>query len=204
MGRWCAVSDPFGDLDETLDETDDRSSSDEDSIDDTDRRDVDNTDSADNAETVSKRDSADNTNKTSDTERREDSRTETATSRSTETATTNKTSGDRETRVASDEQGADAGSTGEESATDDGTLSPAFPFAEADQTAVYPRAGTWAAFEDFLDFEVRRRLREAGVRNDTKRELHEAALQVIRDHPDAVAERFLNNRRESDDNETGD
>ena len=74
--------------------------------------------------------------------------------------------------------------------------SPAFPFAAADQTAVYPRGETWDAFEDFLNFGVRRRLREAGVRDDTKRELHEAALQVVQDHPEAVAEQFIANRRE--------
>ena len=81
---------------------------------------------------------------------------------------------------------------------DEPLSSPAFPFAEAEQTAVYPRAETWATFEDFLDFEVRRRLREAGVRDDTKRELHEAALQVVQSHPEAVAEQFLANRRDTE------
>ncbi|ERH13975.1 MAG: hypothetical protein J07HB67_00229 [halophilic archaeon J07HB67] len=100
-----------------------------------------------------------------------------------------------DTPAAGSDDGTDTGSV--ETGTADGAgSSPAFPFAEADQTAVYPRGETWAAFEDFLDFEVRRQLREAGVRDDTKRELHEAALQVIQNHPEAVADQFLANRRE--------
>jgi hypothetical protein len=169
------VSDPFGDLDETLDDASgasDASGTDDDSGDrDGDR--VENTDE----ETVSATAGAEGEPADSVTDE-----------------TTGPTADDA---VDSRESATEAESDSREDSTDERPLSsPAFPFAAADQTAVYPRAETWAAFEDFLDFEVRRRLREAGVRDDTKRELHEAALQVIRDHPEAVAEQFLDNRQE--------
>lgn len=73
---------------------------------------------------------------------------------------------------------------------------PAFEFDETSQKAIYPRSETWESFSDFLDFEVRRRLRDEDVQDDTKRELHEAVLQVVQDHPEEVAEKFVQNRRE--------
>jgi hypothetical protein len=157
------VSDPFGDLDETLDDASDASDA-SDTDNDSGDRDGDRVENADE-ETVS--------------------------------ATAGAEGEPADSAVDSRESATEAESDSREDSTDERPLSsPAFPFAAADQTAVYPRAETWAAFEDFLDFEVRRRLREAGVRDDTKRELHEAALQVIRDHPEAVAEQFLDNRQE--------
>jgi hypothetical protein len=150
------VSDPFGDLDETLDETDEGTTEDGD---------------ATTGEAASEPEES---------------------GEATQSAVVDAAADEP---VANDEPGADddTGDDGEQ------LSSPAFPFAAADQTAVYPRGETWDAFEDFLDFEVRRRLREAGVRDDTKRELHEAALQVVQNRPRAVAEQFLANRRKAGD-----
>ena len=73
---------------------------------------------------------------------------------------------------------------------------PAFPFDDTTQRAFYARPETWEAFEDALDFEVRRALRDRGFRDVPKRELHDAVLQVITDHPDAVADNVEQMRRE--------
>lgn len=171
------MSDPFGDLDETLEETsdepDDRTSDETGG----------GTENGADGEAESKADS-----ETLDA-------TDDATLDGTEGETDQTTSGSGDT-TSSESATADNGGS---ETTDKSLSSPAFPFAEAEQTAVYPRTETWAAFEDFLDFEVRRRLREADVRDDTKRELHEAALQVVQNHPEAVAEQFLANRRETGD-----
>ncbi len=175
------MSDPFGDLDETLDDASDTSET-SDTDNDSGNRDGDRVENTDE-EAVSATAAAEG---------------EPADSATDETAgpTTDDAVDGRESAT-------EAESDSREDSTGERPLSsPAFPFAAADQTAVYPRAETWAAFEDFLDFEVRRRLREAGVRDDTKRELHEAALQVIQDHPEAVTKQFLDNRREgSNENE---
>ena len=71
----------------------------------------------------------------------------------------------------------------------------AFPFSEAVQRPVYVREESLHQFEDALDFEVRRALRDAGERDVPKRELHDAALRVAADHTDEVAEALIEARR---------
>lgn len=197
------MSDPFGDLDETLgeeEETDDETRTDE-------------TDESEGDDSTTGG-AAGATGQTDDETR---TRASGASAGDTDVADTSgtgsgdsETSGDDTTSVGSEETGEpartpagsesvagdDAESDDRESETDVGLSEPAFPFAESDQRAVYPRAETWSDLEDFLDFEVRRQLREHGVRDDTKRELHEAAFQVVQRHADEVAEQFLANRRE--------
>ena len=64
---------------------------------------------------------------------------------------------------------------------------PAFPFDDAVQAQIYPRKSTHDEFTDFLDIEVKRRLRERDIRNEEGRELHEAVLQVAMEHPEEIA-----------------
>ncbi|CQH56715.1 uncharacterized protein HHUB_2421 [Halobacterium hubeiense] len=73
---------------------------------------------------------------------------------------------------------------------------PAFEYDDVKQAPLYARPEAWAALEDALDLDVVRTLREAGVRNEEKRELHDAVLRVAADHPDEIAEAVQEARRE--------
>jgi hypothetical protein len=95
----------------------------------------------------------------------------------------------------SSESESGSGASDPDSVAADDLSTPAFEFDEARQKAIYPRSETWTDFSDYLDFEIRRRLRDEGIQDDTKRELHEAVLQVVQNHPDEVAEQFVQNRR---------
>ena len=72
--------------------------------------------------------------------------------------------------------------------TDLSETGPSFPFDEGIQAQIYPRRQTHEDFTDFLDIEVKRLLRDRGIRNEAGRELHEAVLRVAMNHPDEIAE----------------
>jgi|GEM_PF-414143 len=94
-----------------------------------------------------------------------------------------------ETSTASDASGGDVGeSTAEPSGRSDG---PAFPYDDVKQRPLYAREEAWNAFEDALELDVERTLREYDVRDATGRELHDAALRVAAEHPEAIAEQLL-------------
>jgi hypothetical protein len=100
-------------------------------------------------------------------------------------------------QAATDEQESDNEETPDSAAsTDSGRQEPAFPFDESVQAQIYPRQSTHEAFEDFLDIDVKRHLRDRDIRNETGRELHEAVLQVAMDHPEEIAEALAAKRRE--------
>ena len=84
--------------------------------------------------------------------------------------------------------------TESETTTASNTDQPAFPYDDATQKAIYPTSDTWAAFEDTLDFEVKRELRDSGIRNIPKREYHEALLQLANENPERLAELVKQNR----------
>jgi len=65
---------------------------------------------------------------------------------------------------------------------------PAFPYDDASQEAIYPRSDTWDEFEDTLDFEVKRELRDAGLRDVPKREYHDALLKLAIEQPERLAD----------------
>lgn len=73
---------------------------------------------------------------------------------------------------------------------------PSFPFDEAVQAQIYPRKTTHDEFEDFLDIDVKRLLRDRGVRNEAGRELHEAVLRVAMEHPEEIADELATGREE--------
>ncbi|WP_434531476.1 hypothetical protein ACODNH_20885 (plasmid) [Haloarcula sp. NS06] len=79
--------------------------------------------------------------------------------------------------------------------SDDWKRRPAFPYDDASQEAIYPRSDTWDEFEDTLDFEVKRELRDAGLRDIPKREYHEALLKLAMEHPQRLAELVKNGRK---------
>jgi hypothetical protein len=72
---------------------------------------------------------------------------------------------------------------------------PAFPFEDSKQEAIYPTVETLTEFDDTLDFEVKRRLRDEGLRNVPKREYHEALLQLAIEQPERIAELIIENRK---------
>lgn len=75
---------------------------------------------------------------------------------------------------------------------------PAFAFDAAKQTPIYPRESTLQDFEDALDFEVRRELRDAGHTDIAKRELHEALLLHAMEHTNELAAKVREMRGDTD------
>jgi hypothetical protein len=82
-----------------------------------------------------------------------------------------------------------------ETTTDDPQNRPAFPFDQATQDALYARKEAWQAFEDTLDFDVKRELRDRGYENIEGRELHDAALRVLARHAEEVADEVERQRK---------
>jgi len=77
-----------------------------------------------------------------------------------------------------------------------GVDEPAFPFDEAAQEHFYPREQSYEAFEDFVDFEVKRDLREEGVKNVSGREVHDALIQLAMENREEFVEILLDARRQ--------
>lgn len=100
----------------------------------------------------------------------------------------------RESAGTEDTASDDAGDQSPESVSD----APAFEFDEVKQSPLYARPEAWNALEDALDLAVVRALREAGVRNEAKRELHDAVLRVAAEHPEEIAEAVEAARRGDD------
>lgn len=91
-----------------------------------------------------------------------------------------------ETSVDEDESGHDQ--------EDDPRETPAFPFSDDLRESWYVRDETMTEFEDAVDFETKQRLRENGVRNETGREIQDAAIQVATNHSEEIAEVILDER----------
>lgn len=73
---------------------------------------------------------------------------------------------------------------------------PAFDFDPNQQRDIYVRDEEWTEFVDALDFDVKRALRDEGVEDISKRELHTYALAEVTEHAEAIAERIVEARRE--------
>lgn len=73
----------------------------------------------------------------------------------------------------------------------------AFNYDEAKQSPIYARPSTWDTYDDALELDIERSLRDQNVRNASKRELHDATLRLAAEHPELVAEKLLEARRES-------
>ena len=96
---------------------------------------------------------------------------------------------------AASESSTDQDGTSDETSEDTTSETPAFEYGDVKQAPMYARPEAWTALEDTLDLDVVRTLREAGVRNEEKRELHDAVLRVAADHPDEIAEAVQEARR---------
>lgn len=100
--------------------------------------------------------------------------------------------GDDATATTTDSEAAETATT--ERTETDLTETPAFPWSADQQRALYCRQETWEDFEDVVDFEVKRVLSDYGVRDPPKRELHDAMLRVVINHPEEVARTLLEER----------
>lgn len=86
----------------------------------------------------------------------------------------------------------------ESAETDEGALEdPAFSYAESNQGPIYARPETWDTYDDALELDVERYLRDEGVRNAQKRELHDAALRLAAKRPEELAELLIDARQDS-------
>ncbi|QZP39610.1 hypothetical protein [Halobaculum magnesiiphilum] len=91
----------------------------------------------------------------------------------------------------------ETGTRGSSSSTSEDTSphsEPAFGFEEAKQRPLYARQRAWDEFEDALAIDVEPTLRRHDVRDTSKRELHDAALRVLADHAEEVANKVLEAR----------
>jgi len=91
--------------------------------------------------------------------------------------------------------GADGADTESAPTVDPADSGPAFEFDAVQQKAVYPRPESWDAREAALDFEVKRKLRDHGVKDVTGRELDDAIARTIPDVTDLIVEKILDARR---------
>lgn len=101
--------------------------------------------------------------------------------------------GDRTNRTQSGGSAVDEAGSASGSGPGDANT-PAFGFEEAKQRPLYARQSAWDEFEDALAIDVETTLRRNDVRDAPKRELHDAALRVLADHADEVADRVLQER----------
>jgi len=74
---------------------------------------------------------------------------------------------------------------------------PAFSFDETKQDAIYARPDAWEIFDDMLDLDLERELRDRGVREVSKREKHDAVLRVVADHAKEVADQIEGERHDA-------
>lgn len=74
---------------------------------------------------------------------------------------------------------------------------PAFAFGETEQQQMYVRPVLWSDWEDLRKFEVERELADRDIRGVEGRELDEAAIRVLLEHPDEVADYVEAARRDN-------
>lgn len=73
---------------------------------------------------------------------------------------------------------------------------PAFEYDAVKQRPLYVRERTWDAFEDAIGISVVPELRKEGVRDESKREIHDAAISLVAEEPERLVEILLERRRE--------
>ena len=74
---------------------------------------------------------------------------------------------------------------------------PAFEYSDVRQRPLYARNETWDEFEDMVGISVVPELRKQGVRDEEKREIHDAVLTLAVEEPDRLVEIILERRKES-------
>ncbi|WP_312907848.1 hypothetical protein [Natronosalvus caseinilyticus] len=103
-------------------------------------------------------------------------------------------------RVQSDASKQEETSTGADENTNaetDADLSgPSFEYAEVQQRPLYVRERTWEEFEDAVGISVVPELRREGVRDEAKREIHDAVISLAVEEPERLVELILERRRD--------
>lgn len=87
--------------------------------------------------------------------------------------------------------------TPDDESTDDWKRTPAFPYDDASQEAIYPRKSVWSELENALQYDVERELvAERGHENIQKRELHDAMARVLLSHLEEIPNAVEDARRD--------
>ncbi|UTF52439.1 hypothetical protein [Natronosalvus rutilus] len=73
---------------------------------------------------------------------------------------------------------------------------PSFEYAEVQQRPLYVRERTWDEFEDAVGISVVPELRREGVRDEAKREIHDAVISLAVEEPERLVELILERRRD--------
>ena len=74
---------------------------------------------------------------------------------------------------------------------------PAFEYADVRQRPLYARGETWDEFEDTVGISIVPELRKEGVRDEEKREIHDAVLTLAVEEPERLVEIILERREEA-------
>ena len=125
--------------------------------------------------------------------------TEVASDTSSETSTTNATDA-AESTTGSESPKSSMSSVSSESSNSSQTSSdpvsgPSFDYSEVRQRPLYARGETWDEFEDAIGISVVPELRRQGIRDEEKREIHDAVLTLAAEEPERLVE-IITERRE--------
>lgn len=71
---------------------------------------------------------------------------------------------------------------------------PAFEYQDVRQRPLYARGETWDEFEDAIGISVVPELRRQGIRDEEKREIHDAVLTLAVEDPDRLVELIVDRR----------
>ncbi|ODR79548.1 hypothetical protein BG842_06070 [Haladaptatus sp. W1] len=74
---------------------------------------------------------------------------------------------------------------------------PAFEYSEVRQRPLYARGDTWDEFEDAVGITVVPELRRRGIRDEEKREIHDAVLTLAAEEPERLVEIIAERRHRS-------
>jgi hypothetical protein len=77
-----------------------------------------------------------------------------------------------------------------------GISGPSFEYSDVRQRPLYARGETWDEFEDAIGITVVPELRRQGIRDEEKREIHDAALTLAAEEPERLVE-IIAERRHS-------
>lgn len=72
---------------------------------------------------------------------------------------------------------------------------PSFEYSEVRQRPLYARGETWDEFEDAIGISVVPELRRQGIRDEEKREIHDAVLTLAAEDPERLVEIIADRRR---------
>ncbi|SIR68058.1 hypothetical protein SAMN05421858_3312 [Haladaptatus litoreus] len=86
-----------------------------------------------------------------------------------------------------------------ESSPDESTTisGPSFEYSEVRQRPLYARGETWDELEDAIGITVVPELRRQGIRDEEKREIHDAVLTLAVEEPERLVEIIAERRQQS-------